>query len=266
MTETLITTRELMGKQVFGGTKRQKRIGKIRRFVFHPSERRCIGFIVKRPDLLWMFRRKDRFVSLEGYDLIDGRVVIRATSDALDAAACARLGVAWDACVLWVGLPVITENGEVLGTVGSVEFDRETGEVASLDIDCGMTANALLGKRCVPAKFIKGFRRGVGAQLTETNADTSGEDVVLGAIMVQNETENLTAEGGAAEKAGQSTAIALDKVRSGVDKAKPVASCAVKKTGEALDKGAYATGRQIAKSKKMFSDFKKEYDKALHED
>ena len=51
-----------------------------------------------------------------------------------------------------------------------------------------------------------------------------------------------------------------------MDKAKPVVSEAAKKTGEVVNKGAYATGKQIAATKGMFSGFKEEYDKARHDD
>ena len=63
-------------------------------------------------------------------------------------------------------------------------------------------------------------------------------------------------------KAGPPTAVAVDKVRTTVDKAKPVASEMARKTGEVVNKGAYATGKQIAATKGMFSSFKEEYDKA----
>lgn len=263
MASKLITTDELTGVRVIGGKNGTKRIGKVRRFVFHPKEKRCVGFIVKRPDLLWMFRRKDKFVSIEGYDLVDGRISIRNVPEATDRAACKALGVDWDECVLWVGLPVMTEGGDAFGTVGNVTFNRITGEVVSFDTDSGATANALLGKRTVSADLIKGFRRGMGAALAQVGQEgVASDDVVLGAIMVSDEVKDLAAEGGVAEKAGQATAVAMDKVHTTVDKVKPVASEAAKKTGEAVNKGAYATGKQIAKSKTMFSDFKDEYDKA----
>mgnify|MGYP000010659621 FL=1 len=99
MASKLITTHELTGVRVVGGKNGTKRIGKVRRFVFHPKEKRCVGFIVKRPDLLWMFRRKDKFVSIEGYDIVDGRIAIRNVPEATDRAACKALGVNWDDCV-----------------------------------------------------------------------------------------------------------------------------------------------------------------------
>ena len=263
MASKLITTQELTGVRVLGGKNGTKRIGKVRRFVFHPKEKRCVGFIVKRPDLLWMFRRKDKFVSIEGYDIVDGRIVIRNVPEATDKAACKALGVNWDDCVLWVGLPVMCEDGTSFGTVGNVTFNRITGTIDSFDTDSGATANALLGKRTVPADLIKGFRRGMGVALAQVGDEgRATDDVVLGAMLVDDAAKALVSEGGVAEKAGAATAVAVDKVQTTVDKAKPVVSEAARKTGEVVNKGAYATGKQIAATKGMFSGFKEEYDKA----
>lgn len=260
-----VTTHELAGMRVIGGKKGTKRIGKVRYFVFHPKEKRCIGFIVKRPDLLWMFHRKDMFVSIEGYDLVDGRIVIRNESDSTDAAACKKLGVDWNDCVLWVGLPVMTMDGQAYGTVGSVTFNRITGAVKSIETDAGATANTLLGKREVPANLIKGFKRGMGVALSrngESMAEGEEERAVLGSILVSDEVRSIEAEGGLAEKAGQATAVAADKAGKAVGKVKAAGSEAAEAAGKAVNKGAYATGKQIAKTKTMFSDFKEEYDKA----
>lgn len=263
MANKLITTDELTGVRVIGGKKGTKRIGKVRRFVFHPKEKRVVGFVVKRPDLLWMFRRKDLFVAVNGYEIEDGRIVVSNDPAATNRAACKALGVDWDACVLWVGLPVMTEDGDALGVVGSVTFDRKTGAVDSITTDSGATANALLGKREIPANLVKGFRRGMGAALAQTGAEgEESEEVVLGAILVAEEARDIAVEGGLAEKAGEATAVVVDKAHTAVDKAKPVASAAAKKTGEVMNKGAYATGKQIAATKGMFSGFKEEYDKA----
>ena len=263
MANKLITTDELTGVRVVGGKKGTKRIGKVRRFVFHPKEKRVVGFVVKRPDLLWMFRRKDLFVAVNGYEIEDGRIVVSNDPAATNRAACKELGVDWDACVLWVGLPVMTEDGDTLGVVGSVAFDRRTGAIASVTTDSGATANALLGKREIPANLVKGFKRGMGAALAQTGEEgEESEEVVLGAILVADEARDIAVEGGLAEKAGEATAVVVDKAHTAVDKAKPVASAAAKKTGEVVNKGAYATGKQIAATKGMFSGFKEEYDKA----
>ena len=94
MASNLITTKELYNVRVMGGKNASKRIGKVRAFVYHPKERRCIGIMVKRPDLLWMFHRKDLFVSLDGFEFEDGRVVLaddakRATRRPARRSTCA---------------------------------------------------------------------------------------------------------------------------------------------------------------------------------
>ena len=264
MASKLVTTKELTGVRVIGGKKGTKRIGKVRRFVFHPKEKRVIGFVVKRPDLLWMFHRSDQFVPIDGYDMIDGRVVLRPDAATSGKAACKKMGLNWDDCVLWVGLPVMTESGQSFGYVGDVTFNRLTGAVKSFDTDSGVTSNALLGKRSIPADMIRGFKRGMGAAITQMGSEgVETDEVQLGAMLVADEVADLNTEGGAAEAAGQATAVAVDKVKSTVDAAKPAVSKATAAAGEAVNKGAYATGRQISRSKHMFKDFKDEYNKAV---
>lgn len=264
MASKLITTNELTGVRVIGGKKGTKRIGKVRRFVFHPKEKRVIGFVVKRPDLLWMFHRADQFVPIDGYDLIDGRVVLHPDAVTSGKAACKEMGLNWDECVLWVGLPVVTESGESLGFVGNVTFNRLTGTVEEFETDSGATSNALLGKRKIPSSMMRGFKRGVGAALANMGEEgTATDEVQLGALLVADEAADLNSEGGVAEKAGQATAVAMDKVHTATEAAKPVVSKAAAATGEAVNKGAYATGKQLKRSTHMFQDFKSEYDKAV---
>ena len=64
-----LTTKSLFGRKVVSS--KGKKIGKVRRFVFHPSEKRVVGFTVKRPDAALMFHRKDLFVALDGFDIDD---------------------------------------------------------------------------------------------------------------------------------------------------------------------------------------------------
>ena len=270
MTDMLISTHELAGVRVVGGKSGDKRIGKVRSFVFHPKAKRCIGFIVKRPDVALMFHRKDLFVAVGGFDFVDGRVVVRDTADATDKAACKRLGVSWDDCVLWIGLPVMCEDGAKFGFVGSVSFDLETGKVHEVHVDAGATANALLGKRVVPAAQIKGFKRGLGVRLAETGHEAEDgeapDESQFGALVVADEVRTAQVEGGIADKAGRATAVAGAKVKRVVAKARPNVDAAAKTAGKAVNEGAYVVGRQIERSKGMFAAFKEEYDKARHGD
>lgn len=261
------STRALAGVRVVGGKKGTRRIGKVRHFVFHPTEKRCIGFLVKRPDILWMVHQKDLFVSIQSIIVDDGRILLTNQAENTVAQVCKKLGVEWNDCVLWVGLPLIDEDEDTFGFVGDVEFAAQTGVVCAVSTDSGVTANALLGKRTIPADMILGFRKGIGSALALTGQGRSeDEDVVHGAILVSKAVTGVTAEGGLAEKAGKSSAVALGKVEKAADSVKEKMSEAAKKTENVVNQGAYSTGKQIKKTKGMFSAFKDEYEKARHDD
>ena len=275
----LITTKQLMGLRAVSEGKR-KRIGKVRRFVFHPSERRCVGFTVKRPDAALMFHRKDLFVALNGYTIEDGEVVVSDDAQATDRGAIRRLKVDWDKCVIWVGMPVMTESEEFFGYVDTVTFDRNTGAVASLTTENGAANDAILGKRTIPGKLVKGFRRGIGAALApmgEYNGESPDEATETGAILVADEAADIAVQGGAAAAAGKATAVVADKAKKGaartkvvvdekVEKAKPTAKKVAKQASEAVDSGSYALGKQLGRASGMFAAFKDEYRKAAHGD
>ena len=272
---TLVTTKELQGRKVVGGKKR-KRIGKVRRFVFHPTERRCIGFLVKRPDAALMFHRKDLFVALNGFDLDEGDVVVRDDPQATDSGAVKALGVNWDACVIWVGMPVMTEGGDLLGYVDVVAFDRQTGAVDHLTTEEGAANSVVLGKRIIPGRLIRGFKRGAGVALVpvdEYQGEDTGDVAEMGAILVADEAAELGTQGGVAAAAGKATAVAADKAKRGAakakaaaaekaERAKPTAQKVAQRTEEAANAGAFAVGKQLGRATGMFAAFKEEYDKA----
>lgn len=283
MSENLITTKQLTNIVVFGGRK-GKRIGKVRRFVFHPTEKRCIGLLVKRPDAALMFHRKDMFVALGGFDFDDnGAIVVHDDPDATDSGAVKALGVNWDDCVIWIGMPATTVSGELLGYIDAVTFNRETGAVRSLTIENGAAIDAILGKRVVPAAYIKGFTRDAGKLLPSAGANRDaerGEDAAGGAILVSDTALDLAVQGGAAAVAGKATAVVANKAKKGAVKAREGALVAKKavderledvkpdvqkfaeKAGEAVESGSFAVGKQIGKASGMFAAFKEEFDKA----
>ncbi len=276
MAGNLITTKELANKRVVDGRK-GKKIGKVRRFVFHPSEKRCIGLLVKRPDAALMFHRKDLFVALGGFHIDgEGNVVVHDDADSTDKGAVKALGVDWDACVIWVGMPVMTASGDMLGYVDVVTFDRTTGDVHSFTTENGAANDAIVGKRVIPSKFVKGFRRGQGIALMAAG-DYRGEDMddqaERGAIMVSDEAMDLPVQGGVAAAAGKASAVAVNKAKKGAVKAKtavegkmeevkPGAQKFASAAGEAIESGSYAVGKQLGKASGMFAAFKEEFDKA----
>lgn len=268
MASSIATTDDIAGSRVIvqGRKGKERRVGKVSRFVFHPKEKRIVGFLVKRPDLALMFHRKDLFVALDGYTVEDGRIVVDDDDGACGKRAEKSLGVDFDRCVLWSGMPVVTASGETLGVVGNVSFDRFSGSLVSLEVNDGAANDAIVGRRTVPADLVKGFRFGIGAPLSDHGPDASEreeEEVVRGAILVSDEAARIETEGGAADAAGKAAAKATEAVRSAVSDLKPGVADATKAAGDAINKGAYATGRQIGRASGMFGAFKEEYRKEV---
>lgn len=270
-----MNTRDLFNKKIWMSRPRKndpdavKKVGRIHAFVFHPSRPQLVGFLVKRPDVALMFRREDMFVAFNGFIVFDDYIVVNEATGSQGRAATKALGINLDDCVIWMGLAVMCADGTALGIADNVEFDPKTGRVLALEVSGGATANALLGRRTIPGEMIVGFRRGMGDKLWLTD-DEDDDPEARGAVIVADDAAGIDVAGGVAEKAGEATAVATDKAKKTykkvVRKVKPVASSATKTAGEAVQKGVYATGRQIARTEGMFSNFKNEFKKAMNGD
>ena len=270
----LITTKSLVGLRAVTQAKGRK-IGKVRHVVLHPSQKRVIGLMIKRPDAALMFHRKDLFVALGGFDRENGQLVVHEDPKATDKGAAKALSVDLDECVIWVGMPVMTMSGDFLGYVDTVTFDAETGAVHAVTTENGAADTVILGKRSIPAQLIKGFRRGQGIALAPVDAPIAEEDdeAQTGAILVSDEALQAAAEGGVAAAAGKATAQVTHaakkrvvKVKRSVDdqveRVKPTAQKVAARTSEAAQAGTFAVGKQLGKASGMFSAFKEEFEKA----
>lgn len=258
MDSRLLNTHDLAGTRVYRRCPRKaepealKKLGKVHGCVFHPTEARCVGLLVKRPDAALMFKRGDAFAALAGCTWVEGGVVVGDDDAGTGRGAEKALGVSLDDCVLWAGMPLMAEDGTVLGTVGSVSFDAPTGAVVEVQASQGATANALLGRRVVSAESILGFRK-------------IPLESFPGAILIKGDAESALS-GGAAEAAGKATAVVTSKAKRAAATAAPKAQKAADAAGAAASKAAFATGRQLGRATGMFAAFKEEYDKARNGD
>ena len=142
-------------------TERLQRLGKVHNAVFSPDGRRVVGLLVKRPDVIGVIKRDDAFVALDSFDLAaDGTVTVTRPGDGLDDAAIRRLGLDWDACIIWSGMDARTTDGKALGYVSDAEFSEGTGEVARFSSTDGGVANALLGSFVITPDMLRGYRDG----------------------------------------------------------------------------------------------------------
>ena len=242
-----------------------KPIGRVRSVVFHPQANVCVGIMVHRPDAALMFHRSDLFVALDRLRFDDKDIIVEGYKDAAGDDAARRLNLDLDACVIWSGLAVVTMNRERLGYVGQVNFDLETGAVQDVVVFSGAAKDALLGKFVIPANMIRGFRWGVGdvIVMSQNEAEEAEDDSLRGGLVVAAEARELATQGGVAAAAGRATAVAGNQVRKVKVKVKPKIDEGMKKAGEATTKGLYVAGRQVGRSRGMFSAFKEEYKKGL---
>ena len=186
------------------------RLGKVHMTVFAPDGRRVAGFLV-------------------------GGVRVTKGKESYDDAARARLGIDWDACLLWSGMDAKTTDGKVLGYVNDASFNTKTGAVEAFMVGDGGMAQSLVGSVQIPVDMMRGYEDGF--------------------MLVDPGAARLTLSGGMAAKAGEGYAKA--KIEG-----KKAAAKAGKAAGEAVDKGSRVLGKQLGRTKGMFSSFVDEFKKA----
>ena len=69
----MLSSKDLYNKRVY--VEGNKSYGRIRAFLF--SEKTCVGFSIKRPDVLWMFHRSPQFIALDQISIKNNRIEIK---------------------------------------------------------------------------------------------------------------------------------------------------------------------------------------------
>ena len=269
MTNDLTSVNALIGTRVIGGKRLPHKIGKIQDVAFHPSEKRVIGFILRRSDFLLMFKRKNKFVSINGYIILDGRIIIRPERNATGRAAFKALDLSPNDYEIWLGLPVISRDGQNYGVILDVTFSHLTGKLHTMNVGSSGFGSVLHSKRDIPANMIKRYLNNteISPELKKNlNAknEVKKDEYIYGAILVSDKTQNLPIEEGLAKKAGKGAAVVADKAKKAGTTMSINAKAAATVAGTIVTDGAIATGKQLKKTKGMFSAFKEEYRKARH--
>lgn len=166
---------------------RGRRIGRIGDALVHPDRNEVVGFSVQRPRILFILDRSDRYVARDRIERRGEVVAVARSRDSWDGAAAKRLGLSWDRTVVWYGMPVRTRSGERLGQVRDALFDEASGAIEAIGLTGGLTADAALGVRDIPARLVIGFDRD--------------------AVVVEDEAAVVETTGGAAEAAGRTAAV-----------------------------------------------------------
>lgn len=206
-----------------GVPRRHRKIGKVFKTVFSPDGLKVVGFIVRRPDLLWMIKRPEKFLALDAIDVQDGVIVPTMGSKSWDDEAMKRLALDWDRCIIWEGMEVKTATGTEIGRVDELSFDERTGDLNSLFLDDGAASRALLGSIEIPAELMVGYKKGI--------------------LIVKPEAKDLLPSGGLAAKAGEASA----KVSTTAAKSQAAATEA---TAKAIESGTVAVGKGVNRIKR----------------
>ncbi len=135
-----------------------RRIGTISAVLFLPDGTRIAGVEVRRPAALGVFSRPARYVPFSSLLLADdGAVRVPGGRLPPDSAGMSSIGIAWDATVVWRGMPVRAGDGRRAGVVHDVAYDASSGGVTGLVVSTGIVGDAALGKLEVPAEEVIGF-------------------------------------------------------------------------------------------------------------
>jgi uncharacterized protein YrrD len=284
MGREVASTADFNGLRVYAGKRGKRKVGKVACAVFHPQSLSLAGLIVKRPDLLLMFKRPDRFLALDRCQAIDGRVVASDQGAAWDKSACKRLGLDWDEALILEGMAVLGPDGEQVGRVDAVEYDLQSGKAQALQASSSIGGRALLGQRRIPIEDIAkqeglsllmrvgaeapdaqgGLAAKAGAQAAKITNTVKAQGEAIGAAV-----DSLAEKAGSGmEKAGYQAGRVIGKARSrakakaGEAKPSKGGTDAEAQASGLLEGGGKALGRRIRKTQGMFKAFSDEYKKA----
>lgn len=250
---------DLLGLRVFLPEKTRS-FGKVRAAVFAPGGRSVVGLLLRRPDIAGMIKRSDVFVARDSFILQKltkqsgtSQTVLRITNQktALGNAAFDRLQLDWDRCILWLGMPAVTQDGKKLGSVNDARFDADTGAVLSFMLSDGELARRLVGSVQIGPDMLLGYQDGsmvvrpVAAQVRASGgfAATAAEGFAQAQTLAKATAANL----------GTTVKTAVHKT---------VKQTTGKSPSDLHTAGSKALGRQLGRMGTMFSDFKAEYEKA----
>lgn len=240
----MLSTKQLAGVRVYRTKERRNkddkvvRLGKVHQVVFAPGGRAIAGVTVRRPDIAGMIKQDDVFVPLDRLEAYDKGLLVTGGDDSYDQAARDRLGIDWDACLIWDGMDARTESGRELGYVGEVTFEAKSGRVNVFRITDGGISNALVGCVEIPSSMVRRYERGF--------------------LVVDDAAAHLELSGGAAGKAGAAYGKAKIKGKEAGKKAKKAGEEASKKASEvasvAFDKGTHGLGKALGKARRAMTE------------
>jgi uncharacterized protein YrrD len=244
-------------------------LGTIEEVLFHPQTAQAICVSVKPvPNIFSTLRAlasstpQRRYVRLGAFEPTtndDGMLAFAAEPAVMRGKAQraeAGVDLSWDDTVVFYKMPLVTVSGELLGKVGDAHFMWPGGRLIALEATSGATADVSLGKRRIPARFVRHFR--LGANENE-----------LHSIVVADEAWECVHPGGLAAHAGV-VAGKLEKTARRAQAAVGTASAKmtrkVSKSVAKTLKGNTAVEKAGRRAKGLWATFAAGYQEGLHSD
>ena len=208
-----------------------KRRGKIVDVLFHSSEARAVGYVIKPTNILYLLERRPRYVAFGAvsYDEEGSAVLASAGLPSMRTGAKAA-GIKWEESSYWRGMPVRSEDGDRVGSVQDVVVSLKTGAVRGLRVSTGVVGDVAVGRLEVPAEYVVGPR---------------GDAVVLRAGY-----DELEATGGLAAASAKGAAAAKVHGERAAKKAYDSGVSAAVKVGRSFKHG---TGRKMMDALKQWT-------------
>ena len=215
----MVLTSEIEGNPVRGAGGAV--IGTVSNVLFHPTESRAIGLMLRPPAALVVVSRPVTFLPLSAVRFDSKGAVTDLAKLHRGRAGAQALGHDPDTTIIWTGMDVRGPSDRIMGVVSDVEFDPESGAVGRIEVAAGVVADTAHGRLVVPAELLEGYREG--------------------AVHVSVESASLEASGGLA-KAAARTAV--------------VASAAMNAVGEAVGDSVVAASGAAGRAIKKVNDSK----------
>lgn len=198
-----------------------KSIGRVRFCGFYDMHIFCI--VIKRPDVAYMFRRKDMISSFKSITYQDKKLLVDENYENVLKEELTKNNLRINEIEIWDGAIVRTESGDILGSVDEVIFDSITGKVCHIVVSDTSLDKRLNGNMIIDTSLIKLFSHGQTYILPK-----KGENVTdyasTNSIIVSDECKNLDRDGGFAKNAAIASVYATNQVRDIAGKVKRKAS------------------------------------------
>lgn len=164
-------------------------LGRVTRVLLHPAEPVVVGFEVQPPNVAYVVSRAPRYIALPGLTIGEDKIDVTGDLKKWSGARAEKaLGFEWGRTVIWVGMPLVTEDGHRQGYVYDASFELPDGRLREIVVSEGLASDVAVGTRRLDGALALGFDGSV--------------------VRIKDEAAEAEFSGGAAARAGTNAGVA----------------------------------------------------------